>query len=168
MRSVKAALIAFVMIALLAVGGAIVKAASSGEDFKWLATTDNGVRIGDSGLVATPGEGVVEFAGEAGVIDFAGQGSIEFSGSGFVESNTELVISAFNPVNFVMGLLVASAGSAEGAGGIAIMGFNTPAGLAAADGSWEGQEVELDLKSTVVCTTDGDVVVTLGSTSASN
>ena len=151
MKNLTIALIGFVLGLFIAAGGVLVYAASSGEDFEWLATTDYGVRIGGSGAQGgTPAADTLEFVGADGMVHFYTEGSI---------LSYDYLGMAALPLPDLEGGFIALSSEAETGGVYAgMLGIGGGVGMASAVDT--GYDVET--RSAIRCTPDGDVIVDLG------
>lgn len=152
----------FIVVMVLFSTGVIVRlvyAASQGEDFVWLSTSEKGIRIGGAG---NEGELPIEDA-----IEFVNNGaSIRFFSDGWVGSAGEMFAAAVGDVveeELVPKALLILIQDQEGEGDqlseanlIAIAGTSRMASI----NPFNQYPV-----SSVVCTPDGDVLVQLGNSS---
>ena len=162
MSSVKATAITALFLLCFVVGDAVVKAASTGEDFEWLATTDNGVRIGGSGVGSPPAADTLEFTGGCGVIDFTGGGVVTFHDDGAIVSDTAIAVGAQSPAYETAGFFTATVETEGEEVGASLVGVNTIAGIASSGGDPQDPEYESVIQASIMCVPEGHVIVDLG------
>lgn len=144
---------------LLAV--ALVRAASPGENFEWLAVSDGGILIGGS-VGEGEGEGEQEPApsntlvftpsatGDASAVMFQDGGGIGAVDSESMPETTLMFLTAEETLDDPAALL-ASGDVAMSSGHFEV----------ASEGEGEGEEVDFVAHSSVICTSDGDVIIQL-------
>lgn len=167
MKPIKATLFVFVLMLPFVVGNALVHAVSPGENFKWVATVEDGVRIGGEAQEGEdfPAQDTLEFKGGCGRIDFAQDGGITFGGEGTVFAGDTVAVGAYNasqqdPRAGAVTLIAEPEGDVDTSA--LVISIGGPAG-AASGTVVEGEgEYDAEFQASIMCTPDGDVIVDLG------
>ncbi len=138
-----------------------VYAASQGEDFQWLSTSVQGLRIGAPGNEGElPTADSLEFTESGAAVRFLADGAMGATGGSLISAVGDLSGGEGEGEVFVPQsmLLLSQEAEGENAGDAGLIALNGNAGFLS--GQWDGGDILP--ASSVHCTPTGDVIVQLG------